>query len=272
MKYKLKSLRDNIKKYGRVIVAFSGGVDSSFLLSVSAEALGKENVLAVTAYSDIHDESELDSARKIAEKIGVRHLTIKTDELGDPVFVNNPPDRCYFCKKSVFSRLIAISKENNTNAVFDGSNADDTSDYRPGYKACIELGIKSPLLEEGITKSEIREFSREMNLPTWDMPSSPCLASRIPYGEQITKEKLEAIAKAEKFLRSLGFRILRVRHHGDIARIEISENDLSRFMQDDIRKKADSYLKSLGFKWITVDIAGFKSGSLNKGIGIDSGE
>lgn len=262
MTEKLRNLKEVILKYGRVIVAFSGGVDSSFLLALCAQTLSKGNVKAVTASSEIHDESELILAREIAANLGVEHIIIRTGELNDPAFTANPPDRCYHCKKSFYDKLCALSNEMSISVILDGSNTDDMSDYRPGRKAAGEAGIKSPLMENGFAKKDIRELSRIMNLPNWDKPANPCLASRIPYGSSITKEKLEAVAKAEAFIRNLGFGNVRVRHHDSVARIELPEQDLLRFFQSDI-KSVSQYIKSLGFTWIALDIDGYRTGSLN---------
>ena len=263
---KLANLKANIEKYDKVMVAFSGGVDSTFLLAVCAETLGKHNVEAATAFSSIHSESELSYAKSIALKTGIHHTAIESHELSDTVFSSNPKDRCYYCKKNMFSKLLAISKKMNIRLVLDGSNADDVSDYRPGYKALSELEIISPLMDAGLTKEEIRFLSKEMNLQTWDKPANPCLASRIPYGNIITKEKLATVDKAETFIRSMGFDTIRVRHHDSIARIELSPEDISRFMIHGIREQVVRHLKKLGFTWIAVDIEGYRMGSLNSAI------
>ncbi|MFH0976729.1 MAG: ATP-dependent sacrificial sulfur transferase LarE [Spirochaetota bacterium] len=264
---KLEKLKNNIVRYDKAAVAFSGGVDSAFLLAVCADILKKDKLVAITASSETYTALELVSAREFANRIGVRHSILQTDELSDPVFLSNPEDRCYVCKKSFYSKAIAFIKDMGISVLLDGTNADDSSDYRPGYAAARELGIISPLMQEGFTKDDIRTYSKKMNLPSWDKPANPCLASRIPYGNAITKEKLQAIAKAEEFIRSLGFNIVRVRHHDRLARIEIPASGLLRFMQDDNRKQVDQYLKSLGFIWIAVDIEGYRTGSLNSAIG-----
>ncbi len=266
MKKKLENLKNNLKTLKKAAVAFSGGVDSSFLLAVCSDVLERENVLAVTASSETYTESELAFAKEFAKQTGVQHIIVNTDELNDPAFSCNPKDRCYYCKKSFYSKALDKIKNLDYGILLDGTNADDSSDYRPGYIAAKELGIKSPLLEFGFTKNDIRNLSKSMGLPAWDKPADPCLASRIPYGSKITREKLEAIANAEKFIHDLGFCIVRVRHHNETARIEIPASDLSRFMQDDIRKKVNEYLKSLGFIWISLDMEGYRTGSLNSAI------
>jgi pyridinium-3,5-biscarboxylic acid mononucleotide sulfurtransferase len=263
MKDKLENLKNSIKSINKAAVAFSGGVDSSFLLAVCSEVLGRENVIAVTASSETYTDSELSFAKEFAKQAGIRHVIIETDELNDPAFSCNPKDRCYYCKKSFYLKALDKIKSQNFGILLDGTNADDSSDYRPGYIAVKELGIKSPLLESGFTKEEIRVLSKNMGLPTCDKPANPCLASRIPYGNNITGEKLETIAKAEKYIHDLGFSIVRVRHHNETARIEIPASDIHRFMQDDIRQQVNQYLKSLGFIWISLDMEGYRTGSLN---------
>jgi pyridinium-3,5-biscarboxylic acid mononucleotide sulfurtransferase len=263
IKEKLENLKKNIGNFNKAAVAFSGGVDSTFLLAVCADTIGKDNVLAVTASSETYTESELASAKELAKQIGVQHIIIKTEELNDPAFSSNPKDRCYHCKKSFYSKAIAVINKSGIGVLLDGTNADDSSDYRPGRTAAQELGIISPLMEEGFTKDNIRNLSKSMDLPSWNKPANPCLASRIPYGNAVTKEKLDVIAKAEKFILAMGFVTVRVRHHGEIARIEIPAPDLSRFMQDNIREHVSQYLKNLGFIWVALDIEGYRMGSLN---------
>jgi pyridinium-3,5-biscarboxylic acid mononucleotide sulfurtransferase len=260
------NLKDNIKKYEKAAIAFSGGVDSTFLLAVCVEILGKDNIIAITAFSETYTESELKSATALTNKLGVHHVITETEELNDPEFLNNPVNRCYLCKKSFYSKVFLKLNNMGFSVIFDGTNSDDSSDYRPGRIAAKEFGIISPLLEEGLSKNDIRTLSKNMNLPTWNKPANPCLASRIPYGSMITKEKLQTIEKAEGFIHSLGFETVRLRHHNETARIEISPIDLSRFMQDDTRKKVNQYLKSLDFTWITLDIGGYRTGSLNRNI------
>lgn len=262
---KLENLKKMISEMGHVLIAFSGGVDSTFLLKVCVDVLGRENVIAVTASSPTYQMDETE-AKKIAQFFGVKHVIIHTNEMGNEKFLSNTVERCYFCKKELFSKLKEIAAEHGIKHVLDASNADDSLDYRPGMKAARELGIKSPLLEAGITKEEIRKFSKEMGLPTATKPSQSCLASRFPYGEKITEEKLKMVAEAEKFLKELGFKVVRVRHHGNIARIEVDKNEMVRLMEERIRKKIYERLKEIGYTWVCLDLMGYRSGSMNEAI------
>jgi len=262
---KLENLKKMISEMGHVLIAFSGGVDSTFLLKVCVDVLGRENVIAVTASSPTYEMDETE-AKKIAQFFGVKHVIIHTNEMGNEKFLSNTVERCYFCKKELFSKLKEIAAEHGIKHVLDASNADDSLDYRPGMKAARELGIKSPLLEAGITKEEIRKFSKEMGLPTATKPSQSCLASRFPYGEKITEEKLKMVAEAEKFLKELGFKVVRVRHHGNIARIEVDKNEMVRLMEERIRKKIYERLKEIGYTWVCLDLMGYRSGSMNEAI------
>jgi pyridinium-3,5-biscarboxylic acid mononucleotide sulfurtransferase len=263
MTNKLNQLKEIIKTYGKAAVAFSGGVDSTFLLKICMDVLGKENVVAVTASSETYTLTEVEFARSMASGLNANHIIFETDELSDKNFLSNGKDRCYFCKKNFYSKLIRIAGSENILYVIDGANSDDNKDYRPGIKAAFELGIKSPLMEAGFTKENIRRFSKEMGLCTWDKPANPCLASRLPYGSTITREKLLMVAQAEDFIRSLGFRITRVRHHDKIARVEVSSSEIARFCQDDIRNKVVKRLKEMGFTWVAIDLEGYRMGSLN---------
>lgn len=257
---KYKNLQAILSDMQSLLIGFSGGVDSTFLLKAAHDLLG-DRVLAVTANSATLAPSELEEAKRIAREIGVSHEVVWADELTCADFVKNPPDRCYHCKKMRFSIFKKLQIECNLRWVADGTNADDVGDFRPGIKAAAELGIRSPLMEAGLTKSDIRELSVVLNLPTWDKPSTACLASRVPYGEIITGEKLNQIAQAEEYLKGLGFRQPRVRHHGDLARIEIPKDAMEAALQ----KSAEivEKLKEIGFHFVSLDLSGFRSGSMN---------
>ena len=257
---KLESLKTIVKNTGGAVVAFSGGVDSTFLLKVAHDVLG-DKVLAVTANSETYPKRELEEAKAFAKSLGIRHIVIETLELEIAGFADNPPDRCFYCKHELFSKLTEIAKANGVEYVFDGSNYDDRNDHRPGMRAAKELGVVSPLKQAEMTKDDIREASKEFGLSTWNKPSFACLSSRFPYGTKITQEKLSVIGEAEDFIRDLGFKELRVRHHDNIARIEIGKADLERIIAyaDQIVEK----VKSLGFLYVTLDLAGYKTGSMN---------
>ncbi len=263
---KTAALRQNLCELGSVLVAYSGGVDSAFLMKVATETLG-DQALAVTADSRTIPRSELEVARNLAESIGARHMVINTDEMSDPSFVANPTDRCYHCKKTLFSTLTKLAAEQGIGCVIEGSNLDDVSDYRPGTRAIDQFNVRSPLKEVGLTKDEIRIMSKAAGLPTWDKPAAPCLSSRIPYGSEITLEKLNRIEEAEKHVRQLGFPILRVRDHGEVARIEVPREDIARLVDPDVAHSVNDRLKELGYRYVAVDLRGFRSGSLNEAIG-----
>jgi pyridinium-3,5-biscarboxylic acid mononucleotide sulfurtransferase len=258
--YKLKEI---LGKYGSLLVAYSGGVDSSLLLKVAHDVLGGK-VLAVIAASETYPQVEGKAAVKFARKLGVRHKLIRTKEFNDERFLSNPPERCYYCKDELFSQLRAIAKKEGIKYVADGSNVSDLSDFRPGSNASKKHGVKSPLREAGFTKDDIRELSKELKLPTWNKPQLACLASRIPYGTRITKEILKKIDKGEKFLRSLGLSQVRVRHHGDLARIEADKCDLASLVEDGIADRIDKKFRDLGYKFVTIDLAGYRTGSMNE--------
>jgi len=260
---KLARLKEVIRGHGSLLVAFSGGCDSTFLLKVAHDVLA-DRAMAVTARSETYPSTEYQEAARFAQDIGVRHLTIDTSELSVEGFSSNPPDRCYFCKGELFEKLLEIAREHGIQYVADGSSLDDASDHRPGMRAAAELGVVSPLKKAGLTKDDIRELSKMLGLPTWDKPSFACLASRFPYGEEITAEKLNMVEAAEDFIRNLGFRQVRVRHHGTIARIEVPEEDMGRFLDCSVRQSVFSRLKEIGYVYVSLDLKGYRSGSLNE--------
>ncbi len=259
---RIAACREIIRKLGSAVVGFSGGVDSTLLLRLAAEELGTDNVLAVTGVSPIHPEHERRTARRIAEKLGVELLEVETDEMSDRTFTSNPPDRCYHCKLAIFGQMKQIADERGLAVVVSGANADDTGDYRPGLRAEEELGIRRPLLEAGLGKEDIRAASRMLGLETADKPSSACLASRVPYGDEITPEKLARIEKAEAVLRDMGFQQCRLRDHGKIARIEVPPDQIDRAFE--LRGDIVAAVKLLGYSYVTLDLEGFRSGSLNE--------
>jgi uncharacterized protein len=246
---------------GSAVIAFSGGVDSTFLLK--AAALSGMKALAVTGNSPTMPEQDLLDAKAVAKAIGFPHVIIETSELGNDDFRKNPPDRCFHCKSELFGRLRDIAESEGYVHLLDGGNLDDADDWRPGRKAALENGVRSPLVEAGLRKEDIRDLSRALGLHTWDKPSSPCLSSRFPYGESITVEALRRVEEAEKFLKSFGFRELRVRHHGDTARIELREEDIIRMLDPGIRTAVTERLRSLGYTFVSLDLEGFRSGKMN---------
>ena len=260
---KLKLLRERLRGIGSAVVAFSSGVDSTFLLRVAHEELG-ERVVAATIRSHTFPKRELDEAAAFCRAEGVRHAVIESEELDIPGFAENPPDRCYHCKRELFSKLLAFARENALASVLEGSNLDDDGDYRPGRRAIQELGIASPLHEAGLTKAEIRALSREMGLPTSDKPSFACLASRFPYGERITADALQRVERAEQWLLDAGFGLtqLRVRSHGDLARIEVPPGDIPRIAAR--ATEIAAAFKELGFAYVALDLLGYRTGRMNE--------
>jgi len=263
---KLQNLFNIIKGYGRIALAYSGGVDSTFLLEAAVRAIGKENVMAVTVFSAVNPAGEEIEAVEFAKSLGVTQRTIEADVFSIPNFKENPEDRCYYCKTEVFGSVKKAAKEMGFDHVVDGTNTDDAGDYRPGMRAVAELNVKSPLKEAGFGKKEIREYSKLWGLYTSERPSMACLASRIPYGEEITLEKLKVTEKTEMLIRELGFIQIRVRNHGDIARVEISPAEMPKALNMDMMAKMDKIIKDNGFLYATLDMRGYRTGSMNEGL------
>ena len=259
---KLQVLQEELRRLGSVVIAFSGGVDSTFLLQVAHLTLG-EKALALTARSGVVPQRDLREAEAFCTKYGIRHLYFDFDELAVPGFAENPPDRCYICKKTLFSNFLRIAKEHGA-VLCEGSNMDDLGDYRPGLKALAELDVHSPLRVAQLSKAEIRFLSHELQLPTWDKPSFACLASRFVYGERITAEKLAAVDKAEQLLWELGFKQFRVRVHGNLARIEVLPDELQRALAEPVRSTLHNKLQEYGFDYVTLDLLGYRTGSMNE--------
>ena len=254
-----------LRGFGSVIVAFSGGADSAYLAYAASVALGNR-ALAVTGDSASYPTFQRQLANQITTEFGIDHEIVFTEEFEDANYTSNPPNRCYYCKSELYTKLNRLARERGIEVICDGTNADDIGDFRPGRQAARELGVRSPLLECGMTKSDIRELSRRAGLATWDEPASACLSSRVPYGQVVTIEKLSMIDRAEIALKQLGFRQVRVRHHGDVARIEVAMEEMRRALDPDMAQQMSTALKELGFNYVTLDLAGYRTGSLNEAL------
>lgn len=260
---KLTKIVENYSK-NDIVVAFSGGVDSSLLLKIACDSAkkNKNKVYAVTLHTMLHSVKEIDFTREIAEKIGALHKIIKVDELNEAGIMNNPKDRCYLCKKLMFSKVCDFAKSVNASVIIEGTNSDDLNEYRPGIKAINELGIKSPLAEVGMTKEEVRKFAAELNISSSNKPSTPCYATRFEYGMTLDYEEIKKVEKAEEYIKTLGFYNVRLRVHGSVARIEVDSKDIFKLIE--LKEEVVSFVKNLGFKYVTVDLEGFVSGSMDR--------
>jgi uncharacterized protein len=262
---KLERLRAIFRPMKSLMVAFSGGVDSTFVLKVAHDAIG-QRVLALTTTSPTMPDDDRRTAIEMADRIGARHLVIGSNELEIPGYAQNPLNRCYLCKHNLFTVCEAKAREFAIAEIADGLNLDDLRDYRPGIKAATEMRVRHPLVEAELSKADIRELSRRLGLPTWDRPASPCLSSRFPYGTEITLDGLSKVERGEQLLHSIGFKVARVRYHGEIARLEVEAEEITRLLEPQTRELVDRELKKIGFRFVTVDLKGFRSGSLNEGL------
>jgi uncharacterized protein len=268
---KERELARLLVSYRSVIVAFSGGVDSAYLAYVANRELGAR-ALAVTGDSASYPTFQRQLAEQLTSQFGIRHRIVFTEEFEDPNYTSNPPNRCYYCKSELYMRLRDLALESGFDSICDGTNADDVGDYRPGRQAALEMGVRSPLLECGMTKADIRDLARQAGLPAWNEPASACLSSRVPYGQVVTIGKLSMVDRAEMALKQLGFRQVRVRHHGDIARIEVAEDEMARALHPEMAQRMSAALKSLGFKYVALDLEGYRTGSLNEALFRAKGE
>ena len=265
-----EKLVETLRGYGRVAVAFSGGIDSTVVAQAAYEALG-DMAIAVTAVSESLAAGELEEAQELAHKIGIRHRVIRTEEFADPNYRRNDSNRCYFCKSELYGRLSGMLGELGVDVIVSGANTDDMGDYRPGLRAASEHGVRHPLQECNLSKADVRALALAWGLPTWDKPATPCLSSRVAYGEDPTPERVRMIDQAEQWLRQRGLRVLRVRYHkGDLARIEVAPDDLPRFVELELRGELIAAFRALGFKFVTLDLEGFRSGSMNSVISVES--
>jgi uncharacterized protein len=265
-----QKLLETLRGYGRVAVAFSGGIDSTVVAQAAYEALG-DAAIAVTAVSESLASGELEEADRLARKIGIRHRVVRTEEFADPNYLRNQPDRCYFCKSELYGRLTEILHELGADVIVSGANIDDMGDYRPGIRAAGEHGVRHPLQECDLSKADVRALAQSWGLPTWDKPATPCLSSRIAYGEEVTPERVRMIDQAEQWLRRRGLRELRVRYHkGDLARIEVPASALPDLVESQTRSELITTFRAIGFKFVTLDLEGFRSGSLNSVIPVEN--
>ena len=261
---KLDRMRSILRSLDRVVVAFSAGVDSMLVLKVALDTLGTENVIAATGRSDSLARREFDEACRLAEAVGAEHVVIDTDEFDNPDYLANPANRCYFCKTTLYEHLDRVLSKRGFKAIVNGINVDDLGDWRPGIQAAREHAVHAPAAEAGLTKNDIRALSEEMGLPTYDKPASPCLSSRVQYGEEITPEKLRMIEQAENFLHDIGLRECRVRHHNNLARIEIPVDLIEKYTAPELRARIDAKLREIGYAYVAIDLRGFRSGSMNE--------